>query len=108
MPGQGTTLVDFGAFPGAPQTSVAVTGQSGIKTTSLVECWVFPAATADHSVDEHIYDPPRVTVSSTSIVANTGFTITAVPSGVNIDGGVPLTYGKWNVAYAWSDFPSAA
>jgi len=75
MGAQGTTTVNFGAFPGSFDTSVAVTGQAGIAAGSLVEAWLFPVATADHSADEHLVEPIKVIAGN--IVAGTGFTIYA-------------------------------
>lgn len=73
MATQGTTTIDFGAFPGSLYTTVAVTGQASIVAGSLVEAWIRPVATADHLADEHIVDPPDVIAAD--IVAGTGFTI---------------------------------
>lgn len=75
MAAQGTTTVNFGAFPGSSDTSVVVTGQTGILAGSLVEAWIFPTATADHSADEHVFD--TLEVRAGNIVAGTGFTIYA-------------------------------
>ena len=65
----GTTIIDFGAFPGAYDTSVAVTGQGSILSTSLVEAWIFPDVTADHTEDEHLIEEIKVTVPKSSIIA---------------------------------------
>lgn len=73
MGASGTTTVDFGAFPGKSDTSVEVTGQAGIVAGSLVEAWIRPVATADHSADEHMLEPLRIVAGN--IVAATGFTI---------------------------------
>jgi hypothetical protein len=75
MGAQGTTTVDFGAFPGKSDTSVAVTGQTTILAGSLVEAWIFPTATADHTADEHMVETLKVMAGS--VVAGTGFTIYA-------------------------------
>jgi len=96
MGAQGTATLDFGTFPGSADASVAVTGQLGIVSGSLVEAWVVPAATSDHSLAEHYIDPPIVMAGE--VVAGTGFTI----RGFNQEGGVPRCYGKWNVAWAWN------
>ena len=72
----GTASIDFGAFPGASDASVVITGQAGILSSSLVEAWIFPADTADHSADEHIIDTIKVVAHT--IVPGTGFTITGV------------------------------
>lgn len=60
MPGNGTATINFGAFPGSPETEVDVAGQSGLISTSRIEAWVQPIATADHSADEHIVERLRV------------------------------------------------
>jgi hypothetical protein len=57
---QGTTTIDFGAFPGAVEAQADVTGQTGLVSTSLIEAWVFPVTTADHSADEHLCERLRV------------------------------------------------
>lgn len=128
MGAQGTVTLDFGAFPGASDASVTVTGQAGIVAGSLVEAWIFPANTADHSVDEHILETIKVVAHS--IVAGTGFTITGInTSEVNeplgtVGGGRPgavtlgamsgsspvpsvggmgtRIYGQWNVGWVWN------
>jgi hypothetical protein len=106
MSGQGTSTLNFGAFPGATDATVVVTGQAGILATSLVEAWIFPAATADHTVDEHWVDPPEVFAGS--VIAGTGFTIYGViksrvdigPQSRTVD--YPRVYGSWTVAWVWN------
>ena len=101
MAGSGTTTVDFGAFPGASDTSVAVTGQAGIVAGSIVGAWLRPVATADHSVDEHVVETLRVEAGN--IVAGTGFTIYAVNTNqISDPRGSPRLYGLWTVAWAWT------
>ena len=73
MGAQGTATIDFGAFPGASDASVAVTGQAAIVSGSLVEAWIRPEATADHTADEHMVETLKVFAAD--IVAGTGFTI---------------------------------
>lgn len=113
MGATGTAILNFGAFPGASDTSVAVTGQAGIVSGSLVEAWIRPEATADHSVDEHMVE--TIKVFAGNIVAGTGFTIYGFnTSEINEDryqaegrgreGGSFGTriYGTWTVAWAWN------
>lgn len=132
MPGQGTATLDFDAFPGASDASVAVTGKAGILAGSLAEAWIFPAATADHSADEHLVETIRVMAGS--VVAGTGFTIygvntnqlnepvldpppanvvhgngtatiaKATPPGNRAYGGGrgTLLYGKFNIGWCWN------
>jgi hypothetical protein len=108
---QGTTTVNFGAFPGKTDATATVSGQAGITGTSLVEAWIFPTATADHSVDEHWVDPPEVFAGN--VVAGTGFTVYAVAKkrsdiGQRSDSRVirnidnPRVYGQWTVAWVWN------
>ena len=88
----GQVSLTFGAFPGAPDANVVVTGQAGILAGSLVEAWIFPAATADHSVDEHWAEAPIVIAGN--VVAGVGFTIYATPPNNR-------SYGAWNVGWVW-------
>lgn len=98
MAGSGTTTIDFGAFPGATDASVAVTGQAAIVAGSLVGAWIRPEATAEHSIDEHRIED--LVVVADTIVAGTGFTIFG-RSGSEF-GQDTRIYGTWNVAWAWT------
>jgi len=69
---QGTALVDFGAFPGGSDTSLFVAAPT-IGAGSLVEAWIFPATTADHSADEHLTE--TIKVMAGNVQAGVGFTI---------------------------------
>ena len=129
MGAQGTATIDFGAFPGASDTSVTVTGQASILAGSLVEAWIFPADTADHSADEHMVEQIRVFAGN--VVAGVGFTIYAFNAnqinepleyigGTNnrtlagrltnsqsfqspTKGGMgTLIYGQWNIGWVWN------
>lgn len=93
MGAQGTTALNFGATPGGTDASVTVTGQAGILAGSLVEAWILPIATGDHSIDEHLVE--RIEVVAGSIVAGTGFTIYGYCS-------VGQTYGQFTVAWVWN------
>ena len=116
----GTAEVDFGAFPGSSHASVAVTGQAAIGTSSIVQAWLRPQATADHTADEHLVETIRVEAGD--IVAGTGFTIHAVNTNqldeprlpvmdnqrvrfVNpqlYNTRAPMLYGRWSVQWSWS------
>lgn len=123
----GVTEVDFGAFPGNSDSSVAVTGQASIVAGSVVNAWIVATATSDHSADEHFIETIRVTAGN--IIAGTGFTIYAfntsqanepllvnrsgrisiagaatTPSslqGIQIGGKGTRLYGKWTVHWEW-------
>lgn len=128
----GTATVDFGAFPGSSHASVVVTGQAGIVAGSVVQAWVRPVATADHSADEHMLETLKVHASD--IVAGAGFTINVFNDGtinepdvaaVSRDGVSQIAarpggrgqqdgltaavggkgtriYGQWTIAWSWS------
>jgi hypothetical protein len=90
----GTSLLDFGAFPGVTDAILVVTGQTGILSGSQVEAWLMAAATADHSIEEHQVDGPVVMAGN--VVAGTGFTIYGSARDPR-----DWAYGKWNVGWRW-------
>lgn len=89
---QGTAIIDFGTSPQSNVTA-AITGQSAILAGSLVEAWIFPVATADHSVDEHLVE--EIQATAFNIIAGTGFSISV--RGRNF----PLR-GKWSIGWVWA------
>lgn len=103
MGNQGTATLNFGAFTAdsSPNgyrntdTTVVVTGQTGILTSSLVEAWVAvpQSPTADHSIDEHLIETFQLRAGN--IIAGTGFTIYAEC----IVGG---TYGAFTINWVWN------
>ena len=93
----GTATLDFGAFPGKADTSLAITGQGSIVSGSLVEAWLRPADTADHTADEHMVE--AINVFAADIVASTGFTIHG--RSTTQFGQSTRLYGTWSVAWAW-------
>lgn len=92
MSGTGTATLDFGAVPGTNIAEVTVTGQTGILSGSLVEAWMMAESTAEHNAYEHAVVPMKITCGS--VVAGTGFTITAVTD-------YRLT-GTFKVKWVWS------
>lgn len=126
----GTATLDFGVFPGVTDTSLAVTGQTGIVAGSLVEAWIRPVDTADHTDTEHMVETLKVFAAN--IVAGIGFTIygfntseineplsdydvadlvaaaAAQPGSVrsqtvgSVGGRGTRIYGSWTVAWAWA------
>ena len=87
----GTATIDFGSK--ATDTSVAVTGQTGILSNSYVEAWIVPAATASNTADNHWVEKIRVVAGNIS--AGVGFTIYAI-----VDEG--LAHGQYNVGWVWT------
>lgn len=99
---KGTANLNFGVFPGVSDTSLAISGQAGILSSSIVDAWIFPIATADHSADEQMLEPIKIFAGN--IIAGTGFTI----YGFNTNqinepsGGSTRLYGLFSVAWSWS------
>ena len=74
--GQGTATIDFGAFPGSNEASIAVTGQSSISATSKAEAYLMgDDTTADHTAQDHRYIGLLMSTSCGTPTAGTGFTI---------------------------------
>lgn len=124
---KGTTEIDFGLFPGSSDASVTVTGQTGISSGSVVQAWLQPKDTTDHTADEHWVE--TIAVTAGNVQAGTGFTIYArntsqlnEPLGSESVGVITsktatqtfgrsfgfsggkgtLIWGVWNVAWQWS------
>lgn len=97
MSASGTAVLDFGAYPGAMEASVAVTGQALIVPGSLVEAWIQPVD-AD---DEARIWAQEIEITATSIISGTGFTIRGdVRPGAFED--VAAFWAKWgSVTVTW-------
>jgi hypothetical protein len=92
----GTATVDFGAYPGTSETSVAVTGQTSISATSKAEAWVMADDTStSHTAADHKYVPLFMALTCGTPTAGTGFTIYARSQH--------LMQGNWSVRWVWSD-----
>ncbi len=72
----GSAIVNFGAFPGSSDSSVIITGQIGILSNSIMQAWLMPIATSDHSSDEHLLEPIKVLAGN--IVPGSSFTVYAL------------------------------
>lgn len=123
----GTVTLDFGAFPGKSDASVDVIGQTGLISSTLIEAWLIPVATADHTADEHMVETIRIVAK---FKTNGEFTVygfnmsqlneplepvskfqkSASTQPIAFDPQVPrrggkgtLIWGQWSVAWAWSN-----
>jgi hypothetical protein len=76
----GTATLNFGAAPGTNVVTTAVTGQTGFDATSAeIRLWFNgDDSTATHNAYEHMMAPMIISLSPTSLVSGTGFTITAM------------------------------
>lgn len=92
----GTEVLDFGAFPGANEASVAVTGQASILATSKAESYVMGDDTATgHTASDHRYFAALVGLTCGTPVAATGFTIYARCA--------EKLQGQFTVHWVWAD-----
>lgn len=124
MGAQGTAVLDFGAFPGSSVTSVDVV-TTGVTSTSAVEAWVRPVASADHTVEDHIIAPIRVVgqylsdnniriygINSNDVMPpmeqvidnrhSTPVTVAARPLVRQQRQGSPMLVGQYNVWWVWN------
>ena len=114
-PSSGVAVIDFGSFPGSPSATTTVVAGAAADPNAVIDAWVVPIATADHSVEEHQGDPPLVSavVSGGNIVIS-GFPSgrdLAVPPGTAFGGANSkspvgqrqlMPYGKWSIAFAFA------
>lgn len=98
---QGTASLNFGAFPGKSDAVVQV-AQTSILTASAVEAWIVPAATADHTADEHLAETLKVVAGN--VTNGVGFSIFGInTSQLNEpNGNGTRLYGVWNVGWVWN------
>lgn len=122
----GSAQLNFGAFPGASDALIAVTGQTlFVAASSIVHVGIAAVATTDHAADEHWVESLDVTAGN--YLDGVGFTIYGintntlfesvppqVPLLIGVRGGKPdlqpraaqggsgtLIYGKWTVNWMW-------
>ena len=103
MPAQGITTVNFGAPPGSAIAAVTTVNAPGIQAGSIVEAWLYPQPTTDHSADEHITAAPNIEVIAGNVNAGAQtfqiFAQTVNPQVVNL---TLVEYGQYSVAWVWS------
>lgn len=96
MGATGTAVLDFGAFPGTAETSVAVTGQATILGTSKAEAFLMADdTTADHTANDHRYAAALLGLTCGTPSAGTGFTIYARA--------LDNLQGTFTVRWVWAD-----
>lgn len=92
----GTATINFGAYPGSNEASVAVTGQTAILATSKADAFVMADDTSsDHTAADHRYFEVFASLSCGTPTAGTGFTIYARSAE-------KLT-GQWTLRWVWVD-----
>jgi hypothetical protein len=76
--GVGVAEIDFGAWPGANEASVAVTGQGEITTSASAEAWLMADdTTTDHTANDHRYASILMGLTCGTPSDGVGFTIYA-------------------------------
>lgn len=106
MGAQGTATLDFGAFPGSSVATVDVVA-TGVISTSAIEAWIRPEATADHTDADHVAAPMKVVgvfLSNDNIRIfgiNTNDVIPPDTPGVPIQA-APMFVGLFKVNWVWN------
>jgi len=91
----GEAEIDFGAYPGSNETSVVVTGQTGITAASTATASIGADSTSsDHTASDHRYAVLFMGLSCGTPVTDSGFTIYARST--------EKLQGKWTVKWAWT------
>jgi len=92
----GTATIDFGSYPGANEATVAVTGLTTIRSTSIVTLAIMADATSvDHTASDHQYFTTFANLTNNTPTAGVGFTIYSTST--------QQMQGKWTVQYSWAN-----
>lgn len=92
-PTTGVTEIDFGSGVGTAEITKVITGQSGITTSSIINCRVELQATSNHTIEDHRWVSTFLGITVGDIVNATGFTI-------YVRSLYPMT-GKFNLRWTW-------
>jgi len=90
---KGTSVINFGSYPGQSNLEFIVTGQTTITAASRIVVRLSTIATADHTSDHHIIASLCTSLQARTIVNSVGFTIVAISQ-------IPLT-GSFNVLWEY-------
>ena len=93
MANKGSAVVDFGAFGGSNEASVAIS-DAAILAGSLCDAWIVAKSTSDHTVNDHTYAALFIALTCGVPTASTGFTIYARST--------EKMQGTFNIEWAWS------
>ena len=92
----GVATIDFGAYPGANEASLAITGLTAIVATSKVELFIMgDDTTTDHTDKDHRFANALMGLTAGTPTAGTGFTIYATST--------QKIQGTFKVRWLWSD-----
>ena len=91
----GTATIDFGNYPGSNETTVSVTGQGSILSTSGIRLFISANATSvDHTSNDHTWIMNFLNITVGDVVPSTGFTIYA--------NSIHKLQGKYTINWTWS------
>lgn len=76
-PVTGSAVIDFGAYPGSNEASVAVIGQTAIGAGASVEAWLAAVASGTHTVSDASYAALFIALTCAAPTAGNGFVISA-------------------------------
>jgi hypothetical protein len=94
--GVGVAEIDFGAWPGANEASVAVTGQGEITPQASAEAWLMADdTTTDHDANDHRYASILMGLTCGTPTDGVGFTIYARS--------LEKLTGAFKVRWVWSN-----
>ena len=92
--GQGTVVINFGAFPGSQEAQVNFTDAT-ISAGSKVEPYFMASdSTADHTAGDHKYVPLLVSLTGLA---------TAATGGTIVARSLQLMIGTYTARYIWAD-----
>ena len=92
----GSGVIDFGAFPGSNEASVAIIGQGAIGAGSKCDAFVMADDTStDHTALDHRYFERFASLSCGNATAGVGFTVYATSEH--------KMQGKWAFRWVWAD-----
>jgi hypothetical protein len=94
MGSEGFTTINFGSTP-TDEASIAVTGQAGIVAGSDIEAFWQGDTASGNGVDEHLEGGAMCKLVCGSVIAGTGFTITAYPT-------MALATGTFKIHWVWN------
>lgn len=75
--GQGSAVLDFGAWPGSNEAQTVITGLADITAGAGVEAWPMAEASGSHSAADAAYAARFYSLTCGAVVAAQGFTIYA-------------------------------
>lgn len=91
----GTATINFGAWPGTNEASVAVAGQSAIGALSYTAAFLMAEASGAHTVSDAAYAATWLALTADAATAGVGFTVRARTA---------YTFtGTFVVRWVWSD-----